>query len=470
MGRRPANATDRGERMTTVHDPRPLNVADIRLKCLAEQRLRDGLALSDTGQIADSYDTLHSVRLITLILDSIPEALSEASRARYLFFIIARSVDANLAELCDWARSDLQGDQADQAAHRLLWIERLLRLKHDIALFHPFSAQAHGRTPRHPPSPFPAALDALSDTLLAHFGECGFPVIGLGEASRAAESMLVQRAKNSLLLAKEDRPANPCPPDVAPDIIAVHLECVAAATSGLAMNVPTHINQFCLLHQIPELIVPTVLRLWTAIETDMAKDDPASAIDHARSAADLLSIMVLSIAPLAEILYPSDYFRFRGNLGATSGSSSAALRGKLLTTTYVGLAEWAVTENAQKASDDRDHERLMEQLARNRDLLYRWRVLHMALPRNVLGSEGTRSLMGSPDALKAVRSMADAFAGKDPLTPLLGRPAEFDFDPTGPTARLDTWLLSETGQAARDQFWEVQERVGVWAKTRKVGA
>jgi hypothetical protein len=88
----------------------------------------------------------------------------------------------------------------------------------------------------------------------------------------------------------------------------------------------------------------------------------------------------------------------------------------------------------------------------------------MALPRNVLGSDGTKSLMGSPDALKAVRSMADAFAGRDPLTARLGRVAEFEFEPAGATARLDSVLLSETGRVARDRFREVQERLGTWAK------
>ena len=91
----------------------------------------------------------------------------------------------------------------------------------------------------------------------------------------------------------------------------------------------------------------------------------------------------------------------------------------------------------------------------------------MALPRNVLGSDGTKSLSGSPDALKAVRSMAQAFASKDPLAATLGRVAEFSFEPAGATARLDAALLSETGRVARDRFWQVQERLGPWAKNKK---
>ncbi|MES2498688.1 MAG: hypothetical protein V4618_21445 [Pseudomonadota bacterium] len=444
-----------------------LTAGDVLTKCMGERRIRDGLALSDTGQIADSYDTLHSVRLITAILDSIPVTLPEGARARYLFFILGRCFDANLVELCDWARRDVRNGATDQAANTLLWIERLLRLKHDIGLFRSFAASDHRIGAEQPESAFLAALDTLSDALLTHFGQAGFPAIGAAESLTGADAMLFHRAKNIVLLAKEDALSDPLPDDVAPDIVAAHLQCVAAAAAGLAMNRPTHINQFCLLHQVPELIVPTVLRLWTSIESDLAAGDLAEARDHAQVAGDLLSIMVLSIAPLAEILYPSEYFKFRGNLGATSGSSSAALRGKLLTTAYVRLAEHMVAQGAKRGASGHPHQRLMEQIARNRDLLYKWRALHMALPRNVLGSDGTKSLMGSPDALKAVSSMADAFAGKDPLTATLGRVTEFGFAPAGATARLDAALLSETGRVARDEFWQVQERIGPWAKTRK---
>ncbi|HEV7625721.1 MAG TPA: hypothetical protein VGO89_04430, partial [Streptomyces sp.] len=282
-----------------------------------------------------------------------------------------------------------------------------------------------------------------------------------------ADALLFQRAKNITLLARNDALSDPCPSDVDPDVVAAHLDCVAAAATGLTMNEPTHVNQFCLLHQVPELIVPTVLRLWAFIEEDLAAADPDGALEHAQSAGDLLSIMVMSIGPLAELLYPSEYFKFRGNLGATSGSSSAALRGRLLTTAYFRLAGRVVAEVQNQTEPVRAHQRLVAQLSRNRELLYEWRALHMALPRNVLGSDGTKSLMGSPDALKAVRAMADAFAAKDPLTAVYGRVAEFSFEPAGATARLDAVLLSETGRVARDEFWQVQERLGPWARIRK---
>lgn len=445
----------------------PLGATEVAAGCREEHRLRDALATSDAGQIADTYDTLHSVRLVTLILDSIPGALTDDAHARYLFFILARFFDANLAELCDWARRDVEAGRIDGAASRLLWIERLLRLKHDIAVYAPPSPPIRSGEADVPASVFPSALDALSRALLAHFDEEGFPAIAAIGASGAADALLFHRAKNSILLAQEDSLGLLPAADVPADIAAAHLDCVAAAAAGLAMNGPTHINQFCLLHQLPELIVPTVLRRWLSVEDALDAGDQHGALDHAQAAGDLLSIMLISIAPLAEILYPSDYFQFRGNLGATSGSSSAAIRGKLLTTAYVRLAERAVAISISGAG--RTHERLMAQLSRNRTLLYKWRALHMALPRNVLGSDGTKSLVGSPDALKAVRSMSDAFAGKDPLTAIFGR-VEPGLDLPDATARLDAALLSETGRVAREAFWQVQDRVGTWAKATKLPA
>lgn len=443
--------------------PSPITAADILAKCADERRHRGTLERSETGQVADTYDTLHSVRMVTLILESIPASLSEADRTQYLFFILARCFDSNLAELSGWACRDLRDGQGEQAAGTLLWIERLLRLKHDIGLFGAFAVT--GSAPSAPA--IEPALEALSEALLAYFDRAGWPAIGSDGALDNADAALFHRAKNVLLLAKEDALGASAPNGIAPEIVGAHLECVATAAAGLAMEQATHINQFCLLHQVPELIVPTVLRLWTAIEADLDAGDAQGALENAQGAGDLLSIMVLSIGPLAEILYPSDYFRFRGNLGATSGSSSAALRGKLLTTAYVRIAERVVAEGSEQAASGRIHKRLLAQMARNRTLLYKWRALHMALPRNVLGSDGTKSLMGSPDALKAVRAMADAFAAKDPLTRLFGRIDDYDFTPTGAIARLDAALLSETGRVARDAFWQVQERVGTWAKSTK---
>lgn len=438
--------------------------ADILARCADEQRLRDGLARSDAGQIADSYDTLHSVRLVTLILDSIPTTLGEEARARYLFFILARLFDANLAALCDWARDDVQDGRTGQAANTLHWIERLLRLKHEIGLFRPLVVPDPCPGEQPPASVFPPALEAFSAALSAFFDQAGFPAIGSEDAIESAEVMLFHRAKNIILLAKEDG-LGPLPEDIAPDIVAAHLDCVAATAAGLAMNRPTHMGQFCLLHQVPELIVPTVLDRWSSIEASLDAADPYGALEHAQSAGDLLSIMVLSIEPLAEILYPSEYFKFRGNLGATSGSSSAALRGKLLTGAYVRLAERAAA--ASLNGTGRAHDRLMAQLARNRELLYKWRALHLALPRNVLGSDGTRSLVGSPDALKAVRTMSDIFAAKDPLTAIFGPVADAGLLSIDAVERLDAALLSETGRVARNEFWQVQERVGTWAKNKQ---
>ena len=63
--------------------------------------------------------------------------------------------------------------------------------------------------------------------------------------------------------------------------------------------------------------------------------------------------------------------------------------------------------------------------------------------------------------------MAGAFVGKDPLTAIFGPVADAGFAAIDGVERLDAALLSETGRVARDQFWQVQERVGTWAKTKQ---
>ena len=179
---------------------------------------------------------------------------------------------------------------------------------------------------------FSPQLRATLPVLQDHYSARGGPG---DDENTALEEELFHRSKNILLQVRETllNERRPLPQGVDPLLAVAHLQCVEAASLGIRLNSETYINQFCLLHQLPELLTPLVLQGFEAIENRMG--DAGAAGRSARSAGDLLFLITSSLWPLIELLQPNAYYPFRENLGATSGSSSAAIRGKLLTSAYV---------------------------------------------------------------------------------------------------------------------------------------
>ncbi len=431
--------------------------------CEDEVRLRGALPLIESGQLADSYDTLHGIRFITLMLQTIPQGLTDDERLHYSLYLFDAFILGNLHELSDRAAKALAQGRIAAAVDALAWMERLLRLMHDASgLVTPLGAGTSVVEETSAALAFRQGFERLCRSLQDHFVAQEAPP---DDESSTLQAQLFHQSKNIILQVRESlfNERRAPPQGVDPSLAEAHLRCVAAAALGIRLNSDTYINQFCLLHQLPELLTPLVLRSFDTIERRMGNG--ASAARSARLAGDLLFLITASLWPLIELLQPRAYYAFRENLGATSGSSSAAIRGKLLTSAYVRLAK-AFVDHEAGAADEQDAG-LAGQIARIRRLIYRWRGLHMALPRNVLGSNGTKSLMGSPDALKAVETMADSFSKRDPLTTRFGSVSDQDFPQGSAAAALDVWLLTTTGTAAQQRFRQVQERTGPWRKTQK---
>jgi hypothetical protein len=439
--------------------------AAIDVRCQEEERRRAALPYIENGQIADSYDTLHGVRFISLILDTMPPSLSDETRLCYVLYLHDLFLLQTLKALVERATQALSIDAVDAAADHLNWACRLLQLKHDSdgVVVSPISETTKEPAARALVEAFDTLSAALFDRLQTHSGEKS-PVLGLASD---ADARLFHLSKTMILQMKETILINRAPPAVLDvTIVDAHRRCVAAASQGLDLQGDTYLNQFCLLHQLPELLTPLVLRSFDIIETALDARDLSAALSAARLGGDVIRLIISSLWPLIELLYPAQYYAFRANLGATSGSSSAAIRGKLLTAAYIRLANATVAWTAQTAETQIGTALTLE-LTRIRSLIYRWRGLHMALPRNVLGSDGTKSLMGSPDALKAAEAMAETFHNKDPLSSLFGSTHDRSFAASSATAVLDRWLLSTTGKVAQQRFRQVQERTGAWRRMPK---
>lgn len=117
---------------------------------------------------------------------------------------------------------------------------------------------------------------------------------------------------------------------------------------------------------------------------------------------------------------------------------------------------------------------LIDEALRLGGAIVRWRFEHLHLPRNHLGSGGTRSLVGSSDGLRTAHQMQEAARGLDaeasamrarglagPTVEPAPRPLERHMESS---ASLDQLLLATTGRIARERFVQVQERTGFFAK------
>ena len=427
-----------------------------------EQARRAALPYIGNGQMADSYDTLHGVRFVSLILETIPPALPVGRHLHYTLYLHDLFLLQSVTQLMQRATAALADNALHTAADQLAWACRLLQYKHNNDGLFPLPAGK--ATDRPANGDLLLVLDTLSIALLRLLNSgTENTVLGPKHDPRAQlihlTKILILQVKETALILRE------APSEIPKEVVAAHRRCIAAASEGLEVVGDTYLNQFCLVHQIPELLAPLTLRCFDAIQAALQRGDLPAAICAGRIGGDVLHITVSSLWPLIELLYPTHYYAFRENLGSTSGSSSAAIRGKLLTAAYVRLAT-AVSDWQVEGAQGVEAGQVLEQINRIRALIYRWRGLHMALPRNVLGSNGTKSLMGSPDALKAVETMAESFQLKDPLSRLLGPSIDATFAADSATAELDRLLLAATGAAAQQRFQAIQERTGAWRRVR----
>jgi hypothetical protein len=220
------------------------------------------------------------------------------------------------------------------------------------------------------------------------------------------------------------------------------------------------------------------------------------ASQHLARASVLSDGIMASVPPMVDSLSTADYHQIRENLGLTSGSHSVTLRYHLFTNLYEelwealgahltgrapGEAEPDAVIHAVEASDAvaaRDGQAQLLQLIVGQCLALRafvlqWRDQHLHLPRNNLGGSYTRSLTGSPDAVKAVERMRDTARHRDPLQPLAqARGVDGEADPERggrlasylhSEASLDSAILEATGRATQQRFRDVQERLGYFA-------
>ena len=144
---------------------------------------------------------------------------------------------------------------------------------------------------------------------------------------------------------------------------------------------------------------------------------------------------------------------------------------------HSGLIETAIRRAAQDPDRDGDAfllNLISDECLQLRSFISTWRDEHLQLPRNNLGSNRTRSLTGSLDAIRAVKGMRDAARAKDPMQPLASARRLIDDRATQASRpiteylqnadSLDARLADTTGSVTQQRFHDVQARLGVFAK------
>ncbi|MDX3457938.1 hypothetical protein PV396_39330 [Streptomyces sp. ME02-8801-2C] len=233
----------------------------------------------------------------------------------------------------------------------------------------------------------------------------------------------------------------------------VRPEVVRAAVRERQLPGETVFMQFRAAHQMPELLTRAVNdhieRAVAELEAGRTQTVPPLLLRAER----LLGVVARMTDLLVDTMETAEYHRIRDALGLTSGSHSVGLHFELMRDLFPALA---------RASEGKpeDIRRLTRTIGLHID---RWRLGHINLPRTNLGGAGTgtRSLTGSPDALRTVAKMREAGRARDPYANdgRAFRATEWDSD-TPPLAEVERRLLREISRETQERFQDVQERTG----------
>jgi tryptophan 2,3-dioxygenase len=442
---------------------------------LAELEYLKTLPQDVEGPIADTYERLQGVNFLRAATP--PDEMSDPLARVYLALMQCRELAMfNMASLfrdCSDCISAQKADRLDFVSHHLRWIYSIARLNYDFsasaaALSDAALEVAKGSGPSVAHCELNVALQAFSDASMAYLSEHENATSESIECMYLLDgpSVFVHTTKNiiQLLDASFSLPLN----SVSDALLKSHI--LRAAVHSIDTKSPSYMMQFRLLHQIPEVLSFEAARLFkSAVECLREKRNEDAAADL-RAANICLSHVVSSLHPLVELMYPSEYYKFRAHLGQTSGSHSNDLAKAVLRQAYHSLAETFVSLRLPPiAKRDIVERSLSDEVNQVHLHISKWRALHIMLPRNVLGAEAT-SLIGSRNAEQIVQDMATSFESRDALRRARSEPSSESSSKHQRTAEapaIDHKLRVMTGAVTKRNFPEVEKREGTFSPKRQ---
>ncbi|WP_030684662.1 hypothetical protein [Streptomyces sp. NRRL B-1347] len=262
-------------------------------------------------------------------------------------------------------------------------------------------------------------------------------------------------------------------------------EILARAVAATELNARTLHGEFVALHQIPEILcAETNDHLEVAVRQLRAASLSESA-QHLAACRTMLEPIVEAQRVMAEHLATGEYHEFRTNLGPASGTHSLAIKQHMFKDlfkhlwndleTWLGSLGAPSLDEAVRDIDERRHEdsaawlrhSVVDQAFQLHFAHQEWRHEHLHMPRNCLGSGGTKSMIGIPDGPQAVYKMREAANSQSALAAIhrARRVSLSNSAPDSPLAKLiadpasvDSELMRVVGEATREYFPQVQEQ------------
>ncbi|MGH3831199.1 MAG: hypothetical protein ACRDRS_12255 [Pseudonocardiaceae bacterium] len=263
---------------------------------------------------------------------------------------------------------------------------------------------------------------------------------------------------------------------------AIRTDLIKEAVETAQLRHECFYGQFVALHQIPEILCAEVCDHIEAAIRSLRAGCSTIAVEHFQIVRALLDVVVLCQRVMVECLSTKDYHEFRENLGPASGMHSLTVRQHMFRDLFECLwkdvREWVTAEtvSAREAMEQLSSARhqdaemwlafnLLNEAFMVHQLYQEWRHEHLHMPRNCLGSGGTKSMIGVRDGLTTVTKMRDTANSQPALVDLyksrdvsLATHAEaaltaHHLDPES----LDSTIKSLVGEATREYFPQVQE-------------
>lgn len=259
---------------------------------------------------------------------------------------------------------------------------------------------------------------------------------------------------------------------------------LAEAVAATELDPDTLHGEFVALHQVPEILCAEANDHLEAAIRALREDRLSRAVEHLSVCRTLFEPMVEAQRTMAELLTTGEYHEFRENLGPASGTHSLAIRQHMFKDLFrhlwtdleawiAGRGEGGLDDAVRRADEERHDDpaswlrhSVLDQAFRLHSAHQEWRHEHLHMPRNCLGSGGTKSMIGVPDGPQVVYKMRDAANSQHSLVALheARRIGLANAVPDSSLSRLvadhgllDGRIMRLVGEATRDHFPEVQK-------------
>lgn len=452
---------------------------------------------NQAGPIAESYEKLQAVHLLLELRSKSDIPLSTTPSAIQTVLQASEIAIINLTDLQNRASEDILNGRLGAAVEKLPWINGF----HDILISlsqmpHLFDREQEISTGTISVSNSLAFTDFLGSSKKLDASVLGkIPANEIEEALRTGGlSNLTYNLLHNLRLAHEKNNiwarnlnAIPFPSRHLPYENTVNSRLLKSAVYDTNLAGDTFYTQFRGLHQIPELLAFEANEHLKGAAKLINTRNLTQALVHLRTANTLVNGIVVSMPPILSSLATSDYHKIRENLGLTSGSHSQNLNKELFKERYFELSQAvielvsgspkpideiearfkAIAGNPKADNNSWNTYLLIKEALELRAHIKHWRALHVNLPKNNLGGNMTKSLVGSPSAIEAVEHMMRIAESKDPLN-VVARAfgIEADTDSAYISSDLETTLLALTGKITQERFPDVQYRTGFFAHSQ----